>query len=186
VSLLRILWCALLLSTTMAIAQSPDAVKYAPRPILLMSSEKDVEGVMPMLFVVDGQQHIEFVLISKIKESMDKGGQPIRLGDVLSALGEATETINKLQAENDRLRTENEKLWKVAMKDAPQPQPPTVVVQQTAPQKPSPLERYMLLRSLVSPIQPYRLPAPVNPNANRIQTNCTTRMVGDTSVTDCH
>jgi regulator of replication initiation timing len=169
----------------MAIAQSPDAVKYAPRPMLLLSGENNVEAVMPMLFTADGMQHLEFVLASKIKDSMDKGGQPIRLGDVLSVLGEATETINKLQAENNRLQAENEKLWKVAMKDAPQQEAPTVVVQQPALQKPSPLDRYMLLRSLLAPNQPYRLPPPVNPNANRLKANCTTRMVGNTNYTDC-
>jgi hypothetical protein len=85
---------------------------------------------------------------------MDHGGQPIHLGDVLAALGEATENINRLQAEN-------EKLWKVAMKDAPAQQPPTVIVQQSAPPKPSPFEKYLLLRSLVQPAQPYRLPPPI-------------------------
>ena len=109
-SLDRILGCvALLLLSSLANAQSADAIKYAPRPILLMTQEKNAEGVMPMLFVADGQQHLEFVPISQIKESMDKGGQPIRLGDVLSALGEATQNINKLQAENARLQAENDK-----------------------------------------------------------------------------
>jgi hypothetical protein len=177
VSLGRIFWCVLLLSG-MAIAQSPDALKYAPRPILLITAEKDVEAVMPMVFTTNGQQHLEFVPASQIKESMEKGGQPIRLGDVLSALGQATETINRLQAEND-------KLWKVAMKDAPQQQPPTVVVQQPSPQQPNPLERYMLLRSLLPPPQPYQLPPPVNPNANRLKTNCTEQTVGNTTYTRC-
>jgi hypothetical protein len=185
VFLSRILWCVLLLSS-IAIAQSPDALKFAPRPILLVSAETGVEAVMPMVLTLDGVQHLEFVPASRIKEFMDHGGQPIRLGDVLSALGEATQTINKLQAENSGLQSENEKLWKVAMKDTPETQrPPTIVVQQPAPQQPSPLERYMLLRSLLAPAQPYQLPQPVNPNANRLKANCTSRPVGDTTYTDC-
>lgn len=163
-----------------------DAVKYAPRPLLLLSGENNVEAVMPMVFTANGQQHLEFVPASKIRESIVKGGQPIRLGDVLSVLGDATETINRLQVENNRLQAENEKLWKVATKDAPREQPPTIVVQQPAPPQPSLLERYMLLRSLFPQPQPYRLPMPVNPNANRLQTNCTTRVVGDTRYMDCH
>jgi len=107
-----------------ALAQSPDSMKYAPYPILLLSGNNSVESVMPMVFTVDGQQHLEFVPSSKIKESMDKGGHPVTLADVLSALGAATEKVNELQAENDRL-------WKVAMKDAPRPE--TVIVQQPAP-----------------------------------------------------
>jgi hypothetical protein len=168
------------------LAQSPDALKFAPRPILLVRAEKDVEAVMPMLLTVDRQPQLQFVPASSIKEFIDRGGQPIRLGDVLSALGEATETINRLQAETARLQAENDKLWKVAIKDAPRQQPATVVVQQSAPQGPSPLEKYMLLRSLVQAPKPYQLPAPVNPNTNRLRTNCTTRNVGDTSYTDCH
>ncbi len=184
-SLGQILCCALLLSG-MAIAQSPDAVKYAPRPILLLSAENNVDAVMPMLITVDGVQQLQFVPSSRIKEFMDHGAQPIRLGDVLSALGEATETINKLQGENNRLQAENEKLWKVAMKDSPNQQPPTVVVQQPAPRRPSPLEQYMLLRTLLPPSQPYQLPMPVNPNANRLKTNCTAQTSGNTTYTDCH
>ena len=184
-SLGRILWCVLLLPNIVT-AQSPEAMKYAPRPILLMDPQPNGVGVMPMAFTADGQRHLEFIPIPQIKESMDKGGQPIRLGDVLAALVEATETINRLQAENNRLQAENDKLWKVAMKDSPQQPPPTVVIQQPVPQQPSPLERYMLLRSFLPQVQPYRLPMPVNPNANRLQTNCTTQTNGTTSYTDCH
>lgn len=113
-------------------AQSPDAVKYAPRPILLLDASPGVEAVMPMVFTENGQQHLEFIPSSKIKESMDRGGKPIRLGDVLAALNEATQRINQLQAENDRL-------WKIAMKDAPKSE--TVIVQQpTPPSAPSQAE----------------------------------------------
>jgi hypothetical protein len=175
---------ACLLFSVAAVAQSPDAVKYAPRPILLMGSSATEEGVMPMLLTADGVQRLEFVPISRIREYMDHGAQPIRLGDVLSALGDATQTINKLQAENVRLQTENDRLWKVAMKDNPQVQPPTVVVQQPAPQD-TRLERYMLLRSLLQSPKPYQLPMPVNPNANRLKTNCTSSTLGTTTTTDC-
>jgi len=180
-----LLFAALVMSTA-AVSQSPDALKYAPRPILLMGSNATEEGVMPMLLTTDGVQHLEYVPISRIKEFADHGGMPIRLGDVLSALGEATQNISKLQEDNARLQAENEKLWKVAMKDAPRPQPPTVVVQQSAPAQPSALEKYMLLRSLIPAPRPYQLPMPVNPNANRLKTNCTTNAVGSTTYTNCN
>jgi hypothetical protein len=115
-----------------------------------------------MVFITDGKQHLEFVPISQIKENLEKGGQPIRLGDVLAALEDANRTINQLQAEN-------EKLWKVAMKDAP-PQPPTtVIVQQPVPQLEQPsqqsiaLQKYMLLRSML----------PQTQNVNVSFRNCT-------------
>jgi hypothetical protein len=87
----------------MAIAQSPDALKYAPRAIALVSGESGVENVMPLVLTTDGVQQLEFVPASRIKEFMDHGAQPIRMGDILAALSEATEKINRLQAENDKL-----------------------------------------------------------------------------------
>jgi regulator of replication initiation timing len=180
-----VLLAALLIISANAFAQSPEALKYAPRPILLMSGNATEEGVMPMLLTTDGVQHLEFVPISRIKEFAEHGGLPIRLGDVLSALGEATQNISKLQEDNARLQAENERLWKVAMKDAPRPQAPTVVVQQAPPAQPSPLEKYMLLRSLIPAAQPYQLPMPVNPNANRVKTTCTSNAIGNTTVTNC-
>jgi hypothetical protein len=171
----RILVCVLSLSSV-TFAQNPDAVKYAPRQILLVSPETGSEAVLPMVFTADGQQRLDFVPVSQVKESLEKGGQPIRLADLLALLSQQAETINRLQAEND-------KLWKVAMKDGPSQQPPTVVVQQPSSQEPSRLERYMLLRSLLPSTQPYQLPPP---NANRLKTTCATRMVGNTSYTDCN
>jgi hypothetical protein len=118
------------------------ALQYAPRAVLLLSGEKNVAAVMPMEFTTNGQQHLEFVPASQIKISMQKGGKPILLGDVLSALGDATQTINQLQAQVAALKAENEKLWKVAIKNNPSQPPPTIVVQQPPPQThlPSPAE----------------------------------------------
>ena len=127
-----------------------------------------------MLVTTDGTQHLEFVPVNQIKEFIDKGGRPVTLGDVLSLLGAATEKVNNLQAEND-------KLWKVAMKDAQ-----TVVVQQSpsaqdqfAAQQAAAaeaanarhqraLQMWMILNS--NRPQTYQLPMPTNPNANRVQT----------------
>lgn len=131
----------LMMGCVPAMAQSPEASQYLTRPLLLLSGQKGVEAVMPMLFTVNGKQQITYVLGSKIKESIDNGGKPIRLGDVLNLLGEQSQSITKLQAENAALQAENEKLWKVVTKDHPQQQPPTVVVQQPPPPpQPSPAE----------------------------------------------
>lgn len=160
------------------------SLQYAPRAILLLSPEKDVEAVMPMLMTINGQQQIQYVPASKIGDFMQQGGLPIRLGDVLSALGEATQTISTLQADNATLQTENDKLWKVAMKDAPKPQPQTVVVQQQ-PQT-SALEKYMLLRALI-PATPAYHPIQIQPPQNqRLQTNCTTTYYAGTAHTNCN
>ncbi|HEY5329273.1 MAG TPA: hypothetical protein VIJ79_05255 [Acidobacteriaceae bacterium] len=174
-------------------AQSPDAVKYAPRAVLLLSGVKGEEGVMPMSFTENGQTRWEYVPASKIQESISKGGRPLHMGEVLAALNEATQRINQLQAEND-------KLWKVAMKSD------SVVVQSVTPSGPSQAEiaaqqqaqeqaqanarralaLQMLLGMRQSQPQPYQLPMPVNPNANRLQTTCTTYRLGELSHTVCN
>ena len=182
--------------SAVVIAQSPEALKYAPRTIVLVSPELGTEGIVMMLLTTDGQQRLEFVPTSQIKDAQTKGGQPIRLGDVLSLLGGNTETINKLQAENARLQAENDKLWKVAMKSE------AVVVQSSPPPEPSQaeiaaqqqseantrrqqaLQMWMVLQGHPQS-RPYQLPMPVNPNANRLQTNCTTYRLGDITHTTC-
>lgn len=169
-------------------AQNPDAVKYAPRAVLLLDATPGVESVMPMVFTENGQSHIEYIPASKIKESIDKGGKPIRLGDVVAALNEATQRINQLQAEND-------KLWKVAMKSEAvivQPSGPSqaeIAAQQQAQdqafRRSLALQMLLGMRQTPHP-QPYQLPVPVNPNANRLQTNCTTYRLGDITHTSCN
>ena len=91
----------LLLCCLPAYAQSPDAIKYAPRQLLLVDPTPGTEAVLPMLVATDGVQHLEFIPVHQIKETLDKGGRPVTLGDVLSLLGAATEKVNNLQAEND-------------------------------------------------------------------------------------
>jgi hypothetical protein len=123
---------------------------------------------------------------------MENGGHPLVLADILTALGEATEKINHLQGEND-------KLWNVALKEAPKSE--IVVVQQPAQAAPSQAEivanqkaeanarrQQMLLTwmAMQRSNRPYQLPMPANPNANRLQTNCTTYRLGDMTHTSCN
>lgn len=182
----------LLLCCLPACAQNPDTTKYAPRQLLLVDPTPGTEAVLPMLVTVDGAQRLEFVPVHQIKESIDKGGRPVTLADILSILGAATEKVSQLQAENDRL-------WKVAMKDAPKPE--TVIVQQPTQTGPSPAEiasqqqveanarRQQALQTwmmMQGRNQPYQLPMPVNPNANRLHTNCIANAVGNSVYTNCN
>lgn len=162
----------LLLSSLAATAQSSEALQYAPRPIALLSNDQ-TEGIIPLVFTINGHSHLEFIPASRMMESMTAGGQPLRFGDLLSALREATDTINRLQNENQRLQAENDKLWNIAMKDAPAPQPPsTVVLQQAAPQPADPLSRYILLRSFLP--QTYNLNVQVS-DCTRLPALCAGR-----------
>jgi hypothetical protein len=145
---------ACLLFSALAIAQSPEAMQYAQHQILLVNPGSGTEAVLPMVLIVDGVQQLQFVPVSRTKEFLDHGAKPIVLADVLGALNRDAERINELQAEND-------KLWKIAGKEAPPALTPTVVVQQAPPQD-NRLERYMLLRSLLAPPIPQRQTLNVN------------------------
>lgn len=191
-----------LLFSTAAFAQSPDVAKYASRQILLVAPQPGTEGILPLLVSTDGQQRLEFVPTSQIKDFIAKGAQPIRLGDILSLLGASTETINKLQAENKKLQDENDRLWKVAMKDAPRPE--TVIVQQPSAAQAVPseyqsaaqyqaeanarrqqaLQMWMTMQN--NRPQPYQLPMPINPSAGRLHTNCIANHVGNSIYTNCN
>lgn len=168
---------------------SVDAAKYNDDPIELVAN--DGSYVVP-LFPANGKAPVEFVSLLQLDEALKRGDKLLLYGDLVvfaTAALKGQQTIDKLQAENAALHAENAKLWKVAMKDAPEQQPPTIVVQepqQPIPQQPSRLEQYMLLRSLVPASRPYQLPMPVNPNANRIRTNCTANTVGNTTYTNCN
>lgn len=163
---------SLVLFCAPAFAQNADAAQYAARPIALLSNDK-TEGVMPMVISVDGTPKIEYVPGSQMIDSLKKGGHLIRFGDLLSLLGQKDQTISALQAENEALKAENAKLWKVATKDSPQPRPPTVVVQQTAPPALTPAEQKAANRQQM--IQTWMMMQNANrpQNLNVTVSNCT-------------
>lgn len=149
-----------------AIAQSPEAMKYASREVMLVSHEAGTEGVLPMVLTADGQQQLVFVPTSEIVDYMKRGARPIQLADILATLGAAQEKINALQAENDRL-------WKVAMKD--NPQPATVVVQQTPAPVPDPseVEAANKRRMAAAMLMMQNMNRPQTQNLNVTVSNCT-------------
>lgn len=172
-----------------AIAQDADAIKYAPRQILLVDPTPDVEPVLPMIFTVDGQQQLKYVPVSEVKAANEKGAHPITLGALLALLGQNAQQISQLKSENERL-------WKVAMKDKPE----TVVVQQSAVPTRAQIEaqeqvqananRQQMLMMLLGRSMSYQPPAPVNPYRDLSRptqpVNCISNRTGDTTYTNCN
>jgi hypothetical protein len=141
---MRRLVAVLMLSCWLS-AQSSDqpGIQYAPYTLLLVPQHG--EGVM---IGIDKQQKIVFVPISSIKNALDQEGvSPVHYGELLQLL-------RQLGEENQRLKTENDHLWKVAENRPGAPTP--VVVQQSPTPTPDPdaerrQMRMMLLRSLLTP-----------------------------------
>lgn len=128
-------------------AQSPDqpGVQYSAYTILLVSHQGG-EGVM---VGIDKQRQIVFVPISKTSKAINEDGvSPVSYGELLVL-------VRQLGEENQRLKAENDHLWKVA-EGHPGASAPTVVVQQQAPPRADPdaerrQMRMMLLQSLLAP-----------------------------------
>lgn len=156
---------ALLLSTAFACAQAlPDqpGYQYSAYTVLLVSHESG-EGYM---MGIDKDQKIVFIPIPSIAKSVNNEGvSPVSYGEVLLLL-------KQLGDENQRLKAENDHLWKVAEGHAPAAEAPatTVIVEQAppAPQPPQPSDRdiaraqlrQILLRNLFA--QPQRSTIDVN------------------------
>jgi hypothetical protein len=142
---MRYLLVVTLLMSGSLSAQSAEqpGIQYANYTLLLVPQQG--EG---MLIAIDKQQKIIFVPIQSISKAVKEDGvSPVRYGDVL-------QLVRQLGEENQRLKAENDHLWKVA-----ENHPATstsVIVQQTPAPAPDPdaerrQARMMLLRSLLSP-----------------------------------
>jgi len=121
---------------------------YSNYTLLLVGPPPVGGSVVPML---TAQRQLEFIPTSSASKAMSGGATPVHYGDVLQLLRNVAE-------ENQRLTTENERLWVIAGK----PQAPTapVVVQVPPAQTISPQAqeyaarqemRMTLMRSLLAP-----------------------------------
>jgi hypothetical protein len=102
-----------------------------------------------MLMAVDKQQKIVFVPIPAITKAVNEDGiSPVRYGEVL-------QLVRQLADENQRLKIENDHLWKVA-ENRSGPPTPVIIQQAAAPPQENPEAarqqmRTMLLRNLLAP-----------------------------------
>ena len=131
--------------------------------------------------ILTNDQRLVFTPTDQAKFAFDNGGVPIRYGDVLQLLQQLTD-------ENARLKSENERLWKIAENKSSALS--TVVVQTPSQPQPDPNAearrqmQLMLMKSLLTshPIPQVQTFQPLP----RTQTNCVTRYIGTTAYTDCN
>jgi len=169
-------------------AQTQQPPSYANYSIMLVSP---TVGAVVLMHNPTGQ--LEYVDVNNTKQAFAAGYVPARVSEIAELIGSLKEEIDRLTAENRNLRTEQ-----VKMQPPPQtnafPAQAQIETQrraeaeaQKAARRQQLLQTWMMLQGMNrSQAQPYQLPMPMNPNANRLQTNCTTTHVGDTAYTDCH
>ncbi len=135
---------------------------------------------------------LELVEVKKTSEALSAGYVPVRAIEIGELIGSLKEEITRLTAENQHLQGEQ-----AGQVSAP---PPSAVPSQAelearrraqvdaenAARRQQLIQSWLMLRSMNPPPQPYQLPLPVNPNANRIHTNCTSQRIGDTTTTNCN
>jgi len=169
-------------------AQTQQPTTYPNYSIMLVSP---TGGAVVLMHNPKGA--LEYVDVNTTKQAFAAGYVPARVSEIAELIGSLKEEIDRLTAENKGLRTEQ-----VKMQPPPQmnafPTQAQIEAQQRAQaeaeraaRRQQLLQTWMMLQNMNrQQTQPYQLPMPVNPNTNRLQTNCTTTHVGDTAYTNCN
>jgi hypothetical protein len=148
-----------------------------------------------MAFVVSPTGQLGTMPMKDIPAAYKTGYRPFTVANLLaltnSILDDVKNTNRKLKElseDYDALVARYNRL--AAINSEPAAHPQTTVQAQPAVDEREAM-RLMLFQSLVhgsfpAPTRPYQLPMPANPNANRLQTNCTTTTTGAVTNTNCN
>ena len=194
-------------STAAKADPSPTPANYANYAIMLLPPQGKGSGVVLMH---DPQNGLEYVEISKIKASMDGGYVPVRLAEIAGLIASLQQQVSDLKTENAGLKSADRQKKPDLLVLQPQPITPShpslaeieaerqarsqeLLAQAAAfreERREGAIQTFLLMQNMNRP-QPYRLPMPVpmpvtNPSAGRLQTNCTTNRIGNTSFTNCN
>jgi hypothetical protein len=175
----------LLISTAVFSQQAPtqqqvpnEVQNYAPYNIALLPTAPGGEIVLPFMTT---DNKLAFFPLSEVQQASKEK----RLLGRLISYGELIALIGELQIEVNHLKQENEKLWAVVGKSST----PVVQPTETPRRKDDDLMKYLLLRQLLRPQQPYQIPMPTPPTPltppNK-GVNCTTTYIGSTAYTNCN
>jgi hypothetical protein len=168
-------------------AQTPQPPSYANYSIMLMSP---VSGAGAVVLMHNAKNGLEFVDATKIQAALTSGYVPVRAAEI-------TESIGYLRAEIERLTAENARLQGQQPRQASAPGPSLLspeeqdarrraqAASEQVTRRQQLIQAFLMMQNANRP-QPYQLPMPVNPNANRLQTNCTTSTIGNVATTNCN
>src|SRR6185437_8767408 len=171
---------------------TPQPVSYANYSIMLLPPQAKGSGVVLMH---NPQNALEYVEVSKIRESMDAGYVPVRLAEIAGVIASLQQQVSQLKAENASLKSTDQQKKPDLLVLQPQPIPSAqpsqtqIEAQERAQaeelreeRRERAIQTFMLMQNMNRP-QPYRIPfvPPPNPGAGRLQTNCTGQQVGTTT-----
>jgi hypothetical protein len=180
------LW-ALLCFSIAANAQNADPVQTSPPPSyanysLMLVSPANGNGVVLMH---NPKNELEFVDTSRTKEALSAGYVPVRAVELAELIDTLRQENAELSAENTRLRNLQAQQDTAVVSSAPPPADPQAIERSQREARRQQLIQAWLMLQMNKPA-PYQIPMPVNPNAGRLQTHCTTTNLAGTATTDCN
>jgi hypothetical protein len=162
-----------------AAAQPQQPPSYANYSIMLVNP---AGGAVVLMH--NPKNELEYVDVAKTKDAFAAGYVPARVAEISELITLLDNEVIRLRAENARLQNAQQRTVIVAPAAPPQPSAAEIQAEQQAQRRQQLLQAWMVLQA--NRPQPYQLPMPVNPNANRLRTNCTTTTMGGVTTTNCN
>lgn len=181
--------CVCLVSCATMNAQAPASPQPAPTyPNYSIMLVNPAGGAVVLMH--NPKNEIEYVDASKTGDAFKAGYVPVRVAEIAEIIASLHTENDHLAAENIRLRNLREEQTSVT---SPPPSRADVEAQQRAQaasdnavRRQQLLQAFIMMQANRPQLQPYQLPMPVNPNAGRLRTDCTTQRTGNTSYTNCN
>ncbi|MFC5861099.1 hypothetical protein ACFPT7_02210 [Acidicapsa dinghuensis] len=176
-------------SQTPAPAPAPAAQPPAMANYSIMLVNPTGGGVVIMH---DPQNMLALVDVSKVQTALNMGYAPVRAAELVELIDTFKAEIARLSNENSQLKAVQDKQASSAtlseLKDQAniQAHQRSQIADDKAAHRQQVLAMWGLAMIGMSRQQPYQLPMPVNPNAGRLKTNCTTQYIGTMAYTNCN
>lgn len=176
-------------SDPQSVATTPQPPSYANYSLMLVNPVPGGGGVVLMH---DTKNQLELVPVNNVKQALDMGFVAVRAGELDELIGALREENARLEEENAQLRSQAPAPQVIAI--SPQGPSQAEIAErrreqmeaEKAARRQQLIQAWMGIQNMNRSAQPYQLPMPVNPNANRLRTNCTTTQLGNTSTTNCN
>jgi hypothetical protein len=167
-------------------SQTPQQPSYANYSIMLVNP---AGGAVVLMH--NPKNELELVEVNNTKQAFSVGYVPVRAVELADLIAALRDENARLADENSRLRALQARQDSAVTSSVPSStdaaaQQRAQTEAQKAARRQQLIQTWMMLQMSRPQTQPYQLPMPVNPNTNRLQTNCTTSTYGNTAYTNCN